>query len=433
MGDLVIKSGKDCRMVNKLKDNRKKICDSHPICEWVGLNISRTQPCRAKTFSDLRQTMLFQTSKDELQYLTDLAHNVVKAMKPHISNDRIERIKDDVVKATQPRMLRHKSEVGQGGFSTVYNVECTSELLRDFENNRGKYKNASPFGCAIDETTKQYLIKFVNDPTSEDFIREKLATFYLKGIPNIAVALQHGKCKKDGEEFHCLKLENAGTELFKYMHEEKEDYRRFPMRKVVSELYDALIAMHKKKVVHLDIKPENIVYKSDTQTASFIDFGLSHFGDDITSIKTPRGTPYYMGCDLVKIFFGGAKTFDGRFVDYWALAVTFYEMITFKLPFDAESKKILFSKIANAEMENNMQYLHPSIQTDDRKSTQNELYNLFYDYFKSNISLMYELSDPSTEQKRHELFKKFMKDFLKILEPLDEKIQLAQRLVSAHI
>lgn len=52
--------------------------------------------------------------------------------------------------------------------------------------------------------------------------------------------------------------------------------------------------LHQQKICHLDIKPENIIYNSDTQDFRIIDFGFSSiepFDDFVINI---RGTPGYM-------------------------------------------------------------------------------------------------------------------------------------------
>lgn len=107
--------------------------------------------------------------------------------------------------------------------------------------------------------------------------------------------------------------------------------------RIVSEIGDAVSYMHSTKMLHLDIKPKNIMRKSDG-TYHLIDFGLSkQLSDDEegqSSSSIGLGTPGYAPIEQA-----GYKR-DGSFpatLDVYALGATMYKMLTGKCPPEATS------------------------------------------------------------------------------------------------
>ncbi|AGA24656.1 serine/threonine-protein kinase [Singulisphaera acidiphila] len=102
----------------------------------------------------------------------------------------------------------------------------------------------------------------------------------------------------------------------------------------------ALDYVHSQKMVHRDVKPGNILF--DAQGHPFLsDFGvvkvLAAAADDRSSSRTAMtgtgmvlGTPHYMAPELIM-----GDPFDGR-VDQYALAVTAYELLCGRRPFEHE-------------------------------------------------------------------------------------------------
>lgn len=105
--------------------------------------------------------------------------------------------------------------------------------------------------------------------------------------------------------------------------------------RIIKEIGGALSYMHSKKMLHLDIKPKNIMRKSDGKDY-LIDFGLSkQFTDDgepESSTSIGLGTPGYAPIEQA-----GYKQ-DGSFpatLDVYALGATLFKMLTGKRPPEA--------------------------------------------------------------------------------------------------
>lgn len=98
--------------------------------------------------------------------------------------------------------------------------------------------------------------------------------------------------------------------------------------RIMSDIARALDYIHQNKVVHCDIKPDNILFRHDG-SAVLTDFGIAKKLENTTTAasKIISGTPYYMSPEQFQ-----AKPLDGR-SDIYSLGIVFYEMLTGTVPF----------------------------------------------------------------------------------------------------
>ncbi len=101
----------------------------------------------------------------------------------------------------------------------------------------------------------------------------------------------------------------------------------------LSEIGEALDYAHQQRVVHRDIKPRNVLL--DQQGRPFLaDFGLARLigaGNITHSGVEMIGTPHYMSPEQAR-----GQHVDGR-SDLYALGVMLYQMLTGRVPFEADS------------------------------------------------------------------------------------------------
>jgi anti-anti-sigma factor len=90
----------------------------------------------------------------------------------------------------------------------------------------------------------------------------------------------------------------------------------------------ALKAVHRKRIIHRDIKSANVMVLPEGQP-KIMDFGLAFLGDRSPSVIATgtNGTPAYMSPEQVRGELATERT------DIWGLGVTLYEMISGRLPF----------------------------------------------------------------------------------------------------
>ena len=101
------------------------------------------------------------------------------------------------------------------------------------------------------------------------------------------------------------------------------------LRKMGSQLLEALAAAHELGVVHRDLKPANILLSKDG-SLKLSDFGIAaccDFAGKLTKTGVVLGTPHYMSPEQIK----GGKV-DLR-TDIYAAGVVLYEMATGRKPF----------------------------------------------------------------------------------------------------
>ncbi len=105
---------------------------------------------------------------------------------------------------------------------------------------------------------------------------------------------------------------------------------------IAVQIADILHQLHQNRVIHKDIKPANILIHPETQQIKLIDFSIaSLLPKESQEIKNPNsleGTLAYLSPEQTGRMNRGV---DYR-ADFYALGVTFYELLTGELPFQSD-------------------------------------------------------------------------------------------------
>jgi serine/threonine protein kinase len=107
---------------------------------------------------------------------------------------------------------------------------------------------------------------------------------------------------------------------------------------IMEQVCSALSYAHSQGMIHRDVKPANIIVQQDG-LVKLLDFGIAR-GDvkvegGMTRTGTLVGTPAYMAPERLQ-----GSPFDGR-SDVFSAGVVLYQLLTGRLPFDAEYPAIL--------------------------------------------------------------------------------------------
>jgi tRNA A-37 threonylcarbamoyl transferase component Bud32/tetratricopeptide (TPR) repeat protein len=108
---------------------------------------------------------------------------------------------------------------------------------------------------------------------------------------------------------------------------------------IMDQICDGLAFAHAADIVHRDLKPANIHLLGNGQV-KIMDFGLARLGgSEMTRAGSVMGTPHYMSPEQVR-----GERADSR-SDIFSLGCVFYELLTYRKPFDADSMHAVLFKV----------------------------------------------------------------------------------------
>ncbi|KAM7112395.1 serine/threonine-protein kinase Nek1 isoform 3-T9 [Ciconia maguari] len=201
------------------------------------------------------------------------------------------------------------------------------------------------FGKAIlvkaKENGQQYVIKEINISKMSNKEREEsrreVAVLANMKHPNIVLY------RESFEENGCLYIVMdycEGGDLFKKINAQKGIL--FSEDQILDWFVQICLALkhiHDRKILHRDIKSQNIFLTKDG-TIQLGDFGIARVLNSTAELaRTCIGTPYYLSPEICQ-----NKPYNNK-SDIWALGCVLYEMCTLKHAFEAGNMKNLVLKI----------------------------------------------------------------------------------------
>uniref|UniRef100_A0A4W5QZY6 non-specific serine/threonine protein kinase n=1 Tax=Hucho hucho TaxID=62062 RepID=A0A4W5QZY6_9TELE len=137
----------------------------------------------------------------------------------------------------------------------------------------------------------------------------------------------------------------SGGEVFDYLVAHgrmKEKEARAKFRQVLQQTGFSPTPVqycHQKKIVHRDLKAENLLLDAD-MNVKIADFGFSNEFTLGSKLDTFCGSPPYAAPELFQ-----GKKYDGPEVDVWSLGVILYTLVSGSLPFDGQNLKELRERV----------------------------------------------------------------------------------------
>jgi len=211
------------------------------------------------------------------------------------------------------RLLGNRYEIiekiGNGGMATVYKAKC--------------------------HVLNRYVaIKILKDEftTDEEFIKRFAVEAQSAASithPNIVSVYDVGV---DGSLHYIVMELIKGKTLKEIVVEEKGPLPWKWSVNIAGQIASALEIAHRNNIVHRDIKPHNIIITEDG-VAKVTDFGIAKAvsNSTITAFGSTIGSVHYFSPEHARGGFTDAKS------DLYSLGVVMYEMLTGKVPFDADT------------------------------------------------------------------------------------------------
>jgi len=169
---------------------------------------------------------------------------------------------------------------------------------------------------------------------SKEFARDQHAVASLKEEARIAMQLSHTHIVRlhnlqvVGDNY-CLVMEHVEGQNFRSIIKRHGQLALDFVVQVVQACGDALSYAHRRDILHLDLKPENIMLTSDG-VVKIIDFGTACLARTQTVDGEMFGTPEYMSPEHLTGQEVNASS------DIYSLGIIAYEMLTGEVPSEGE-------------------------------------------------------------------------------------------------
>ena len=216
-----------------------------------------------------------------------------------------------------------KTRLGVGSYGTVYKV-CKKT------------------------TGKIYVIKQISllGLTEKEILEYKSEAKLLSSIKSNYV-VKYFDSFIDNHNLNILMEYCDGGDLYQYLEKNKKKKIKLKEKTIWQIFIQMLIGLnsiHKKKILHRDIKSQNI-FLTKNLDIKIGDLGVSKKLIQTNFAKTFIGTPYYLSPEICM-----EKPYNDK-SDVWAIGCILYELCTFNYPFNAKSQGALLLKILNSQPE----------------------------------------------------------------------------------
>uniref|UniRef100_A0A8C9VA07 Myosin light chain kinase, smooth muscle n=1 Tax=Scleropages formosus TaxID=113540 RepID=A0A8C9VA07_SCLFO len=212
----------------------------------------------------------------------------------------------------------------------------------DVEERLGTGKFGQVFKLVEKSTKKVWAGKFIKaySAKEKDNVRQEI---------DIMNSLHHPKLVQcvdafEGKSDIVMVLEMiSGGELFDRIIDEDFELTEREVIKYMLQIIDGVQFIHKQGIVHLDLKPENIMCVNKTGSRiKLIDFGLARRIENAGSLKVLFGTPEFVAPEVINYEPISYPT------DMWSIGVICYILVSGLSPFMGDNDNETLSNVTSA-------------------------------------------------------------------------------------
>lgn len=228
--------------------------------------------------------------------------------------------------------------------SIVVKIGENPKTYYDLNEELGRGKFGVVYRCKEKNGTRTFAAKFICTAKPEDRRDVEREVEIMKCLQHPRL-LQLYDAFDDGKKEMCLILELIeGGELFERVIDEDFVLTEKVCGIFMRQICEGVEFMHGKNILHLDMKPENVLCLTRTgNRIKLIDFGLARKFDPSSKLQVLFGTPEFVAPEVVNFEMVGYGT------DMWSVGVICYVLISGLSPFMGESDAQTMANVTMAQ------------------------------------------------------------------------------------
>jgi serine/threonine protein kinase len=299
-------------------------------------------------FSKIMDSTILANINNLIRYFTSLLNSInevndILLNQNEIIAKKLFSLQDLIKNPNYKEKYINLKKIGEGGYGVIYkaNIKNTNELRALKVINKELLK---------ENITKNFILA---DEAEEEY--KKCINCFMNEIENMKICSQYNTNNNsvkfyeyyDTEKEFIIVMELCDDNLFSLLQERKKGLNKEEIYNIMNQLNYTFKIMNKNKIIHRDIKLENIVVKyNDKSKKNYIvkltDYGISKQLIN-TKGRTNVGTSLTMAPEILK---GEGEIYDNK-CDLWSIGIIIYQLYFKDYPYKGITDVAIYNQIKN--------------------------------------------------------------------------------------
>nr|XP_039265200.1 titin-like [Styela clava] len=273
------------------------------------------------------------------------AENECGQSSPSTPSGIITTKEDPTMAATYDEMVDVSGDVDSKNAKTQTNVNVLSKYNLLEELGRGAFGNVHRAQEISSGKIMAAKIVKTDDEHNYASVKREIAVMKKLNHPNL---LQLHEIFEAKGEFTMIVQFVSGGDLFERITSDLFDLTEDICIQLIKQITMGLAFMHDANIVHLDLKPENVLFVTrKSNNLKLVDFGASRELRSGEALKIAYGTPDFCAPEVI------TNDSVGRATDMWSLGVLTYILLSGVSPFKGENDSETLKNVSDAEWDFN--------------------------------------------------------------------------------